>query len=204
MNDMFFRKRPRGQTLLELLIATAVISGGLFAAVTLIFSNLRLSDRDSDSVVAINLAREGIEQARVLRDSNWLAGNPFDAVMFAAGADYSATPNWDGKAATEQVSFDFTADDFSDESVAVKSSTEPENSGFLTQNTGVAATPTPWKRLITFHPICDAPGGLTYKNDGETCAGDPTVGVRVESRVRWQRKGQSFERILYEDFFDWR
>ena len=201
---MLLKRRLRGQTLIELLIASAVIAGGLFSAVALIFSNLRLSDRDSDSVVAINLAREGIEQARELRDSNWLAGNSFDAGMCTAGGDYSAIPNWDGKAASDQVSFDFTADDFSDESVQVKSSTEAENQGFLTQNTGVAANPTPWKRLITFHPICDAPGGLTYKNDGETCAGDPTVGVRVESRVRWQRKGQSFERVLYDDLFDWR
>ena len=201
---MLLKRRQSGQTLIELLIASAVIAGGLFSAVTLIFSNLRLSDRDSDSVVAINLAREGIEQARELRDSNWLAGNPFDVGMFTVGADYTATPNWDGKAASDQVSFDFTADDFSDESVQVKSSTEAENQGFLTQNTGVAANPTPWKRLITFHPICDAPGGLTYKNDGETCAGDPTVGVRVESRVFWQRKGQSFERVLYDDLFNWR
>ncbi len=198
------KKLLNGQTLIELLIASGVIAGGLFASVTLIFSNLRLSDRDSDSVVAINLAREGIEQARELRDSNWLAGNPFDSGMFVAGGDYSATPSWDGKAVSDQISFDFTADDFSDPAAIVRSSTEPENQGFLTQNSGVAADPTLWRRLITFHPVCDAPGGFTYKNDGETCGGDSTVGVRVESRVRWMRKGKSFERVLYEDLFDWR
>ncbi|MCI0479767.1 hypothetical protein L0Y59_04435, partial [Candidatus Uhrbacteria bacterium] len=83
----------KGQTLIEFLIATAVITTGLFAASTLVFSNLALMDRDSDEIVVINLAREGVEQAKQKRDANWLAGVPFDTGL-KSGDDYTATPLW--------------------------------------------------------------------------------------------------------------
>lgn len=184
-------KLTQGQTLIELLVATAVISTGLFAAATLVFSNLNLSDRDSDEVVAVNLAREGIELTKQARDSNWLAGLPFDNGLYGAGNDYSAVPQWDGKAATNEADFDFSADDIS---------STPD---FFTQN-NAAATPTVWRRLLIFHPICDVPDGLSYKDDGEDCGAYLKVGIRAESRIKWRRKGQDVSFVLYEDLFDWR
>lgn len=188
---------------MELLIATAVISTGLFAAASIVFSNLQLSDRDADEIVAVNLAREGIEEAKQLRDSNWLAGNPFDAGFVGGASDYTATPIWDGKATSPGVSFDFAAASFADSSTQVRQSANPATPGFYTQN-DPGATLTLWNRLLTFHPICDTGGGLTYKNDGQTCGPDPKVGIRVEANIQWRRKGQAFNRVMYEDLFDWR
>ncbi|MBI4139157.1 type II secretion system protein [Candidatus Uhrbacteria bacterium] len=196
-------KRLNGQTLLELLIATAVIGSGLFAATTIVFSNLQLSDRDADEVVAVNLAREAIEQAKQLRDSNWLAGVPFDTGMVNALDDYSATPFWDGAPGVNEISFDFAANDVSVETAKVRISQDPDTPGFYTQ-ADRGAPETPWRRIVIFHPICDALGGFTYKEDGQTCGADQKVGVRVEARVQWQRKGKTFNRTMYEDLFDWR
>lgn len=191
----------RGQTFIELLIAMAVITTGLFAAVTMVFSNMQLSDRDSDEIVAMNLAREGIEEAKALRDSNWLAGDAFDNGL-VSGNDYTAIPRWNG-AVSPGLSFDFAADTFTDAATQVRRSTSFATPGFYTQ-VDPGATLTPWRRLLTFHPICETASGLTYPNDGQDCGSDPKIGIRVEVAIQWQRKGKTFNRTIYEDLFDWR
>lgn len=191
-----------GQTLVEMLIAAAVISSGLFAAATIVFSNLALSDRIADEVVAVNLAREGVEEAKELRDSNWLAGLPFDDGLHS-GRDYSAVPLWDGAAASANIQFDFTAGSLADANAVVHQSSNLATPGFFTQS-DPSAPATVWKRLLIFHPICNAGGTLTYKNDGELCGSDPKIGIRVESHIQWVRKGTTFDRTIYEDLFDWR
>jgi hypothetical protein len=195
-------RRLSGQTLIELLIASAVIATGLFAASTLVFSNLRLSDRDADEIVAVNLAREGVELAKGRRDANWLASAAFDLGL-EAGGDYSAVPVWTGESGSTFITFDFAPSQMSDEPTIVHRSTNPETPGFLTQRDRFAPA-TPWRRLLIFHPICDTAGGLVYANDGETCGADSKIGIRVESHVQWVRKGQTFDRVMYEDLFDWR
>ncbi|MFH1077914.1 MAG: type II secretion system protein [Patescibacteria group bacterium] len=198
------RRTLSGQTLVELLIASAVISTGLFAAATMVFGNLALSDRDSDEIVAVNLAREGVEQAKQVRDSNWLTGIAFDTFL-SFGTDYTATPLWNGGASNPPIRFDFDPDVITDAQTQVRISVRADTPGFLTQVEPVAP-PTPFRRLLTFHPICEVPGvGYTYLDDGQSCdVGETKVGIRVESRISWSRKGNSFERVIYDDLFDWR
>jgi type II secretory pathway pseudopilin PulG len=183
--------RCDGQTLIELLIALTVIVTGLFAATTLVFSNLQLADRDADEVVAVNLAREGIELAKQVRDSNWLAGLPFNQGLGSAG-DETATPRWGGSAPEQQPVFDFTANTMNDPQTRIWRSRNLATPLFFT-HTDPSGVATPWRRLLTFRPMCET-----------SCASDPVIAVRVESRVEWQRKGQTFQRVMYEDLYDWR
>lgn len=194
-------RRASGQTLIELLITVSVVTTGMFAAAALVFSNLQLSDRDADEVVAVNLAREGIELAKQVRDSNWLAGDSFDAGL-SSGRDYSATPRWSGGAAESSIVFDFSANVMDDDNALITQSTDPATPGFFANN--LTGTPTSWRRLLTFHPICGTASGEIILDDGEDCGGSPKVGVRVESRLQWERKGQTFDRVMYDDLYDWR
>jgi Tfp pilus assembly protein PilV len=194
--------RRSGQTLIELLIATTVIATGLFATSTLVLSNLRLSDRDADEIVAVNLAREGIELAKARRDANWLAGQSFDLGL-KNDTDYSAVPLWTGVPGSLESTFDFAPTSIADDAAVIHASQDAESPGFYSQRDRQAPA-LPWRRLLTFHPICDTGSGFAYLNDGETCASDPLVGIRVESHVRWVRKGLTFDRVMYEDLFDWR
>ncbi len=189
--------------MIELLITIGVMSTGLFAAATLVFSNLQLSDRDADSVVAMNLAREGIEEAKQLRDSNWLAGKAFDDGLVGGSADYSAIPRWDGGVVSPDISFDFTPNTIGDATTLVHRSLNLLTPVFFTQTDANAPT-TPWHRLLVFHPICQTGAGLTYLNDGSICDPDSKIGIRVESRIQWRRKNQTFTRVMYDDLFDWR
>ncbi len=189
----------RGQSLLELLVAFFVIAIGLMSAVTLVFSNLALVDRDANEVVAVNLAREGIEFAKNIRDSNWLAGADFDAGLYNPTVDYTATPVWD--AISGIVSLDVTANDFTHERTKIIKA----SNGLLINrpSSPPPSTDTVHQRLMTLGPICYNDETATYTIYPTFCVGR-RVGIRVESRVRSTRKGTSKDVVMYEDLYDWR
>ena len=62
----------KGFTLLEGIIAMTVITVGLVAGMSLAISNISTAQNNERRVVAVNLAREGVEAIRNMRDSNWL------------------------------------------------------------------------------------------------------------------------------------
>ncbi|MDO8676383.1 MAG: type II secretion system protein [Candidatus Azambacteria bacterium] len=65
-------KKEAGFTLLETIVATSVIVTALVSSLTLINSSLVLASNFGDRLVASNLAAEGIEVLRNIRDNNWL------------------------------------------------------------------------------------------------------------------------------------
>ena len=62
----------QGFTLLEMLLALSVLSVGIMSAFTLAMANLNTARDNYERIRAANLAREGIEIARNIRDTNWL------------------------------------------------------------------------------------------------------------------------------------
>ncbi|MBI4135815.1 hypothetical protein HY477_03715 [Candidatus Uhrbacteria bacterium] len=69
------REGSAGQGLIETIVAIGVITTGLFSVITLVVSNLTTQREAAIRYQATNLAREGLELARNLRDTNWLQGN---------------------------------------------------------------------------------------------------------------------------------
>jgi|GEM_PF-1092542 len=65
-------KKQRGDTILEVVIATAILSTVMVATFDIlqraIDTNLNIKNR----VIALNIAREGLEATRNIRDTNWL------------------------------------------------------------------------------------------------------------------------------------
>ena len=69
----FFRHIPQsGQTLLETIVALGIIATATTATVSLLLASMKAGTTSSNRVIAANLARETIEAARDIRDSNWL------------------------------------------------------------------------------------------------------------------------------------
>ena len=192
----------RGQTMLELIFATAVIAIGVMAASTLVFYNLMLANRDSSEITAINLAREELELAKNKRDSNWLAGKPFDDGMYN-GTDYTGTWVWTGlPGATPSV--DFTANDFTDPRTKVMISDNATTPNFMENwNPLVTGATSTFSRLVTFNGICDD-GSIV--GAGVTCAniGRIKVGIRVIADVQWTLKGIVKSLSMTSDLYDWR
>ncbi len=65
-------KNNKGFTLLETIVATGVIVAGIVPLLTLMNNSLVLSFSSQDRLVAANLAAEGIEVIRNIRDNNRL------------------------------------------------------------------------------------------------------------------------------------
>lgn len=72
-SSIFKRLRSRAaETLAEVIIAITVLTLGTGSATVLVMTSIRATHSGEDRLVAYNLAREGVEAVRNLRDTNWL------------------------------------------------------------------------------------------------------------------------------------
>ena len=73
-------KSQKGLTLVEALVALLVLSFGLLPALAVLSSSTRIAVLIENNLIAANLAQEGVEVVRSLRDANWFAvpARPFD------------------------------------------------------------------------------------------------------------------------------
>jgi len=65
------KQNKKGFTLMEVMVAVSVIIIGLTAALGLIAFTISSGAQDKEKLIAINLAQEGIELVRNIRDNNW-------------------------------------------------------------------------------------------------------------------------------------
>lgn len=205
MRLIFHRRKAvllPGQTIMEMLVVFLIISMGLYAAVTLIFSNLMHQENDEDNLVAVNLAREMLELAQNKRDSNWLVSADVNDGLHL-GADCTAVPNWNG---TGFPSFDFAPNSITDAGAIVNRSSLTASNGMFTNQAG---TSTAYRRLMTFSMICanTADHSDIVVDASCACATAPytdIVGMRARADVEWTRKGKKRSISVYTDQYDWR
>lgn len=94
---MRYNKHNRpGFTLVEILAVLFVLSIGLIGVLSLIVQNIQSQNINKRTIAAYQLAQEGLELVRKVRDTNWKNGNDWNQNL-AAGTyfmDYlDATPN---------------------------------------------------------------------------------------------------------------
>jgi len=65
-------QNTKGETLAETIIALSVLAIGITIASTIILNSMRNLTNAKNRVIAVNIAREGIEAMRNIRDTNWL------------------------------------------------------------------------------------------------------------------------------------
>jgi hypothetical protein len=169
----------------------------------LAISNQASAQAIGDRAVATALAREGLEVAKNIRDSNWLAGRPFSQGLL------------DGTSAVPESSFAQVGShwglafgpygDFADDATQV---TWLPSDGRYGQRDGGDATK--FRRRLELSALCRPSGdtglNFTYDASGSTgCgSGEQVVGVRVRSFVQWPQ-GPGLRTIVLElRLFDWR
>jgi len=187
-----------GQGLLETIIALGIIVSGIVGMLSLTISNQASSVEAADRLIAVHLAREGIEFARNMRDSNWIARAVWDTGL-ENGSDYTATPLFD--ITTNTWTLDFTPDAISHiyarlwrtGGVYFQSTLDPVEGATLTN----------YKRLLQFDEICQ---DKTVSSSGTACTAgvNPKIGIRVQSIVEWESKGNTRQIVLEERLFNWR
>jgi len=79
LNNQRTKKSTAGFTVVEVVIAIIILTLGLVASVSLIVSTLRANETSLNHLTAANLAQEGLEAIRNIRDSNWLQNYPWNS-----------------------------------------------------------------------------------------------------------------------------
>jgi type II secretory pathway pseudopilin PulG len=67
--------RQSGQTLIETIVAIFILTAALTSGLSLTVYALSNSRLSINQLIATNLAREGVEVVRMMRDTNWLEGD---------------------------------------------------------------------------------------------------------------------------------
>ncbi|MEK7165012.1 MAG: hypothetical protein AAB779_03640 [Patescibacteria group bacterium] len=186
-----------GQGLLETIISLGIIGSGIIGMLSLTVSNQAASVDSSEQLIAANLAREGMEVARNLRDSNWLFRGVWDQGL-KSGTDYTATPLFDKS--TNLWALNFTPDSLAHNYARLwreggvyfqSSSDNPPGAGL-----------TAYRRILQLDEIC---ADKTVVQSGASCpALNPKIGIKVQSIVEWQSKTATQQLVMEEQLFNWR
>ena len=67
--------KKKGETLIEIVMSLGVLTIGIMLASTIMGSSIRNLNASKNRVIAVNIAREGLEAMRNIRDTNWMRYN---------------------------------------------------------------------------------------------------------------------------------
>ncbi len=198
-------------TLLEVIIAIALLEMGVYATIALAGGSFRVMDRQKQKSIAINLAKEGVEIVRNIRDENWLATTGCDGTTNACQSgriynDCAATPNCDWRCACSGYTNFYSLDtgmrdvDYigeTDRGGGEASTCQQDGSvlkvdtnGYYQHNTG---SPSIFKRLIKIKI------GNDLNNDG-----NDNNDISVQSIVCWTERGGEWKQVILEDhLYNW-
>lgn len=202
--------RQAGFTLLEMLLALSVLSVGVMAAFTLSTANLNTVKANGQRILAANLAREGVEVIRNIRDSNWL--------KIQANADCGGTLcTWDQNLdqGTSTIAYDkidlgtnipagkTIEDCFADTTCMIL---EKNDTGYHIYTE--SGDPTNMARIIILKAICqdsDDTGDLEISSD-LTCGAiyEEKIGLQVTSQVYWHDFSKTHTIEVVEELYNWR
>lgn len=192
----FIKKSTCGQTLLEAVVAIGLILSVLISIAGFISLNIFGQKYNENTIIASNLAREGIEVARHIRDSNRKQSKNFitgsDHFYKFFNKEYGDWYQW-----LLEPKDPFGGSSF-DENFRLKLDVNNLYGNF--------GTITPFKRRIIIDGICSAlecGDGICSSGEG-SCA--HTIGYRITSQVEWQENTQGKKTHLYElkDFlYNW-
>jgi len=194
----------KGQGLIEMLIAIAIILTAVVGGLTLMVASFNANRESEFRTVAANLAREAVEICKNERNSTWLNGAVFESWFTNPDLDYSAVPVFDEVAG--EWTLDFFPDDISDPEARVFSYTIGDYSGLMNNFNALDSEETKYRRMIYFNPICwDAANSAEHMiSDGEICAPDEVIGVKIRAITEWQDRGTTHDVDLELRLYNWR
>ena len=200
---IFTKDNNQGQGLLETVIAIGIIVTGVVGTMNLTISNQTSSSDAQDRLIAVNLAREGVEVIRNIRDTNWLSCeiascNDWDEYL-TSGTITIGTLLFDPD--TNTWIMDFTADSIDHNNARVWRRNAGDYIGAMFQSDEAVpsnAALTGYNRIIELHSICDD------KTITSSCGAKEKIGIRVQSTVKWENRGKPLELTAEERLFNWR
>lgn len=184
------------------MVAIGVLSTGVFSLLTLMTSGLNTAIENQARVKAGNLAREGIEVVRGIRDSNWLKSNVFDDSLVGVGLDYDGIASLD--TVTGEWSIDFTVNGLDDERAQFYALPDGMLIQWSASMGAPPATAEPIRRLITLNPICYNTVTGVYTTIASGTCPDKKAGIEAKSEVHWSVGARTHNLSFVEEIYDWR
>lgn len=200
----------KGQGLLETIVAIGVITVGLVGVFTLVIGNSNRQRENRDRLVGINLAREGVEVVRNLRDSNWLAGENAFGNILENSIDVVKIPVFPSGATDHWMLASRTIGEGSNTRVYLANIGTDGTRAYIQGNNlrTDEMLSTQFEREISLVPIRCGDAKLqvpctSIKTDGNgVVPADTTIGVSVTSTVWWQNRARQVS--LIDMLYDWR
>jgi len=198
---MRLKENKSGQGMVEALIAVAILVTGVTTTVVLGVTTIRAGQVAQNRTIADNLAREGIEHVRHIRDTNWLntSSNWYDQFCPIPG-DYTAILEYNPIILAWNL--DFIFNDMTDPQARIfleegKEADEKFAYYFQTDqaNPPAGTLTTPFRRLLT----------ITPKNDiHQTVDCSSAVYFLVQTSIEWNEKGATHNSTLIEHLYNWK
>lgn len=191
-----------GQSLVELIVAIAVIEVGIFAVWSLFLVNFNAEREAEMRIVGVNLAREGVEVIKNIRDSNWIKNSNNEET---AGKIWS----WDQNLANG----DYVVDYDSDQPIELSEGNDQlyvAPNGFYT-HVAEDNVITPFKRQVLLKDICCLDSDENLKcdgndyavlNDAGTCS--LKIGINIVSKATWIISGGSRQAVVEDNIYNWK
>ncbi|MDP3964761.1 MAG: type II secretion system protein [bacterium] len=208
-------KNQSGVTLVEAVVALFVIIVGLVSAMALIYGSINAAGEIEDELLAANLARETIEVARSIRDSNWLeidSGNTnviWDDGLYS-GTVYRAIPVFDDDDASPTfrswlLTFDAAYNINHDDS-KVYFNLRNGAKVYHQCDAAVCGITTKFRRVVTLNPICYDGSSETLISTGTDCAtlSQSKIGIQVMVTVEWTDNNNTRTHVSEERLYNWK
>jgi hypothetical protein len=220
----------QGQGLLELIIAIGVISVGLFGVWGLFLSNYTAQREAQARIIGANLAREGVELVKNIRDSNWLLGAENIPCVYDGASTNPDPCRWDsgllgdgtarimnpfstldarGDNDGETLELDFNVDNLSDDLARLYR----DEDGFYSHEMGSS---TVYRRIIETRVLCCTAGtddnlrcanaSYEMKDLGLQCStpSELLIGINVRSQVGWIFNDSERDIVIEDQLFNWK
>ena len=171
-------KSNKGFTLLEVIIAIALLIIGLISLMVLVRATISASSVSSSRLLAANLAREGIELVRGIRDTNWLQGQAWDTNIKGTGNERAGIIDYND---FDQLTQYFNPPPADVEACGSACQLYKENNFYSHMATGTAV---PFYRLILLDKI--SPDQL-----------------QVTSQVKWIERGRTHILEVVSHLYEW-
>lgn len=172
------RAETGGFTIIETILAMAVIVIGIVAVIALAAKSANVINTANDKIIATFLAQEAIEVVVNIRDTNWIQGEP-----------------WRGVGDAEIPTTNQGVVDFDSTSVAIET-----NPSFycMERRTG--------QKDYMHGPPCNSGFNrhLEIRDVSESIGGVPVDFIEVEAIVDWSQGGVNHQISVVDHLYDWK
>jgi len=206
------RNVKKGFSLIELIIATAIIVIVVLSATNLLVSIMRSNADNINRLTAYGLAQEGLEAIRNIRDSDWLLGATFEGAV----GKYGAVQPWHAVfPATIGDSKNYTVEFRDPDTITVTTSAGLLNvAPWVLQELGTDSDLAVSEKTQLYKKTLQVPAETrySYSSSGEkslfhryiTVAREEAKKYRVTAIVNWQESGIKKEVRLDTELTDWK